>query len=248
MTSATPAGWSDPFPHRSGFLESQGIRLNYLDWGGGGRPLVMIHGIGDDPHIFDDVASRLRDEFRVVAYARRGHGRSDAPAGPYDGDTLTEDLREVLDGLGIRRAGLAGWSMGGNEITAFAGRHPERVDGLVYLDAGYDWSEPAFVEPFSECLAAIAPRDADFVSLDALRAWLRASWIGDIPWSPGLEAYLRDAAQPDEAGRLHPTPTEGAFAACLATIANWPRDYTKVQAPALALYAQPFFPPPTPIP
>jgi pimeloyl-ACP methyl ester carboxylesterase len=42
----------------------------------------MMHGIGDDPHVFDDLASLLHDRFRIIAYARRGHGLSDAPPGP----------------------------------------------------------------------------------------------------------------------------------------------------------------------
>ena len=111
----------------------------------------MIHGLGDDPHVFDDLAARLRDKFHVVAYARRGHGRSSAPPeGPYDLDTLVEDLRQFMDRRGIARASLLGWSMGGNEITAFAGRYPARVDKLVYLESAYDWSDPTFLAAFGQ--------------------------------------------------------------------------------------------------
>ena len=236
-------GWSDPHPHESRYAEVNGVRINYLDFGGGGPPLVLIHGIGDDPHLFDDLASLLRGRFRIVAYARRGHGRSDSPAGPYDAATLVEDLRRLLDRLGIARASLLGWSMGGNEITAFAGGHPERVDRLVYLEAGYDWSAPEFCGPFEEILGAVEPRDADLASLDAIRAWFRATWLGDSPWTPGLEAYIRDAAQPDSGGSLHPAPRPEVFRELLATLRSWRRDYTKVRAPALALYSTTaFFP------
>ena len=48
--------WSDPSRHKSGFVTANGVRLNYLDWGGSGPALILIHGIFDNPHIFDDLA------------------------------------------------------------------------------------------------------------------------------------------------------------------------------------------------
>jgi alpha-beta hydrolase superfamily lysophospholipase len=71
-----PAVWSDLAPHKSGFVIANGIRLNYLDWGVSGPALVLIHGCGNNLHLFDDLASALTDRFCVIAYARRGHGRS----------------------------------------------------------------------------------------------------------------------------------------------------------------------------
>jgi hypothetical protein len=71
------------------FVNVNGVRLQYLDWGGSGAALIFIHGLGDSPHAFDDIARAFRDRFRTIAYARRGHGRSQAK-GPYDHATLTE--------------------------------------------------------------------------------------------------------------------------------------------------------------
>ena len=125
--------WTDPSPHQSRFVQVNGVSLNVLDWGGTGDGLVLIHGMSDSPHSFDDVAPALTDGHHVIAYARRGHGQSDHPAaGPYDNETLVEDLRQLLDSLGIKRAVLGGWSMGGNEITRFAERYPERAAGIIY--------------------------------------------------------------------------------------------------------------------
>ena len=132
--------YTDASPHKSAFAHVNGVSLNYLDWGGDGPALVMMHGIGDDPHMFDDLASLLHDRFRIIAYARRGHGLSDAPPGPYDAATLAEDFRQLVDHLAIQRMSVLGWSMGANEGTAYAGQYPERVDKLIYLDGGYDWS------------------------------------------------------------------------------------------------------------
>lgn len=234
--------YTDTSPHKSAFAHVNGVKLNYLDWGGDGPPLVMVHGIGDDPHVFDDLASLLRNRFRIVAYARRGHGLSES-AGLYDGATLVEDLRQLLDSLGIQRTSLMGWSMGGNEITAFAGSYPQRVDRLVYLEAGYDWSTPDFFTAFETFLAANNATAADMASLDAVRAWYRRAWLGNnTPWSPGLEAYLRDLAQPDADGKLHAKPADATWGPLLASVGSWQRDYTRVQAPALAIYGTTFFP------
>ena len=235
--------YTDGSPHKSSFAQVNGTKLNYLDWGGDGPVLVMIHGIGDDPHIFDDLASLLRDRFRIIAYARRGHGLSDAPLGPYDAATLTEDFRQLVDHLGVQRMSVLGWSMGGNEGTTFAGQYPERVDKLIYLDGGYDWSTPVFFKAFGDILAANSPGAPDMRSLDAVRSWYHSAWPGKaVPWSSGLEAYIRDLTQPDADGTLHLKPDDQASAAVFATLGNWKRDYSKVQAPVLALYATDFFP------
>ncbi len=70
-------------------------------------------------------------------------GQSDKPASGYENEVLIEDVRQFLDSLGIRRASLVGWSMGGNELTGMATRYSERVEKLVYLDAAYDRSDTA---------------------------------------------------------------------------------------------------------
>jgi pimeloyl-ACP methyl ester carboxylesterase len=59
--------WQDPSRHTSHFVTVNGVRLHYLDCGGSGEPLVLIHGLGDTAHYFDDLAPALRDRWRVVA-------------------------------------------------------------------------------------------------------------------------------------------------------------------------------------
>jgi pimeloyl-ACP methyl ester carboxylesterase len=236
--SDSPGAWTDTSPHRSEYVTVNGVRLNYLDWGGTGPALVLIHGLTDSPHAFDDLAPSLRDRFHVIAYARRGHGHSDAPTGPYDQKTLVEDLRQLLDRLGIARTNLLGWSMGGNEITEFAGRYPDRVEGLVFLEAGYDWSDSKFQSEFP----SLSPDTSALRSLDAYRTWYRQTWFGDIPWTPGLEAYLRDITRVDPDGSVHPVPSGSVLEAVSASNAHSSRDYGRVRAPALALYAASFLP------
>jgi len=227
----------------SRYVTVNGVRLNYLDWGGKGPPLVMIHGLGDSPHVFDDLAPFLRGRFHVYAYARRGHGHSDVPEGPYDLATLTEDLTQLIDSLGIRQTNLLGWSMGGNEITRFAGLHPERVSKLVYLEAGYDFSDPAFLKSFVATIAAAGPDSLQLRSLDTFRSWCRSAVFGrETPWTPGLEAYLRDITRVGTDGGVQTVPGDRVFGALLESDASSHRDYASVRAPALFLYASSFFP------
>ena len=236
-----PATWSDPTAHKSGFVTANGIQLHYLDWGGSGPALLLVHGFHNNPHIFDDLAPAFADRFRVVAYARRGHGRSNAK-GPYDTATLTEDLRSLMDGLGIAKAHLAGFSMGGNESTAMAGTHPERVDRIVYLDAAYDWADPAFVAA-SKSIPPIymTPPASAMTSLDAYRAYQRAAWFPGVSDASRFEAYIRDLVviQPD--GTVRSVMSESVEQALATPLFTDRRDYTKVRSPALAIYAETFF-------
>ncbi len=108
---------------------------------GEGTPVVLLHGLtATRRYVVMGSRALERSGHDVVAYDARGHGRSTAapdPAG-YGYEALSLDLEAVLDGLGIERAVLAGASMGGHTLLAFALRRPERVLGLVVITPAYD--------------------------------------------------------------------------------------------------------------
>src|SRR5688500_8710548 len=106
---------ADTSPHTSGFVTANGIKLHYLDYGGNGEKLLFITGAGNNAHVFDELAPRFVDTFRVLAITRRGYGESDKPERGYDVATLTEDVRGCLDVMKIDKANLLGHSAGGNE-------------------------------------------------------------------------------------------------------------------------------------
>jgi pimeloyl-ACP methyl ester carboxylesterase len=128
----------DASPHKSNFINVNGIKLHYLDWGGSGPTLLFLTGLGNSAHIFDDFAPRFTDRFRVLALTRRGHGDSDYPESGYDVNTLTEDIRLFMDELHIEKAILVGHSMAYVEQCHMCAVYPERVSKLVSLDAAYD--------------------------------------------------------------------------------------------------------------
>jgi pimeloyl-ACP methyl ester carboxylesterase len=137
----------DASPHKSDFVNLNGIKLHYLDWGGKGETLLFLTGLGLSAHIYDRFAPRFTDSFRVLALTRRAHGDSDYPETGYDINTLVEDIRQFLDELDVQKLILAGHSLAGVELTHFAGMYPERVIKLVYLDALDDRRElPTIME------------------------------------------------------------------------------------------------------
>lgn len=232
--------WTDSSTHQIRSVAINGTTISYLDWGGPGEPLVYIHGLGDSPHSFDDLAPALTDRFRVIAYARRGHGRS-ASNGPFDNATLVEDLKQLLDSLKIAKAHLAGWSMGGTEIGTFAGRYPERVGKIVFFDTGYDWGDPRWAQAAEHLPVSFAPDSAAFRSLAAYRAWEKATSWPDVDWTRGMEAELRDGIllQPD--GSVRPRQSDSLVNVLFASLRSYRPNHRKIRAPVLSLHAERFF-------
>ena len=131
---------------------AKGVRLEVLDSGGTGRPVVLLAGLGNTAHIFDGFAVKLREKYHVYGITRRGFGESSAPPvanGAYAADRLGDDVIAVIDALKISRPILMGHSIAGEELSSIGTRRPEKVAGLVYLNAGYSFAlyNPAYVEP-----------------------------------------------------------------------------------------------------
>jgi non-heme chloroperoxidase len=111
-----------------------------LDWGGAGRSVVLLAGLGNTAHVFDDFAPKLTRAYHVYGITRRGFGKSSSPSSGYSADRLGDDVLAVLDALKIIRPVLVGHSIGGEEVSSIGTRHPDRVAGLIYLDAGYAYA------------------------------------------------------------------------------------------------------------
>jgi pimeloyl-ACP methyl ester carboxylesterase len=111
-----------------------------VDDGGAGEPaLLLVHGLGSELETWRPVLDRLRTSHRTIAYDQRGQGESD-PASEYSVAALADDLARVVDALHVARFWLVGHSFSGTVISAYAAQHPDRVAGLVYLDAVGDAS------------------------------------------------------------------------------------------------------------
>lgn len=99
----------------------------YVKIWGEGRPVVLVHGWPLSADTWDYTAMKLAEAgYRVVAYDRRGFGRSDQPFGGYDYGTLSDDLSDVMTAAKCDDATLVGFSMGGGEVARYMARHAGR--------------------------------------------------------------------------------------------------------------------------
>ncbi|WP_232661578.1 alpha/beta fold hydrolase [Pseudonocardia sp. TRM90224] len=115
---------------------SDGVELAVVEFGGAGRPVLLLHGLMGRATTWWSTAQWLVEHGRVLSYDARGHGRSQA-AGPWTTDRMVEDAAAVLSAVG---PGLVvGHSMGGLHGLVLAARHPELVTALVVEDMAVDF-------------------------------------------------------------------------------------------------------------
>lgn len=222
---------------KSRFVTVSGVKLHYLDWGGKGPAMLFLAGGGHSAYIFDDIACKFTDSFRVLGLTRRGHGQSDKPQTGYDIGTLVEDIRAFLDALQIRRVILVGHSMAGDEMTWFAGVYPDRVDKLVYLDAAYDRSqisESVILSRLPDVFALIAPSKQDLASIDSYRRWLMSKRHNF--WSASVEADMYATTVLTSEG-VRPVMPDYVRQAMVKGMEESHPGYTRVKASALSFYA-----------
>jgi pimeloyl-ACP methyl ester carboxylesterase len=140
---ASPA-WHDPSPHKIAFVNvERDVRLEVLNWGGSGRPVILLAGLGGTAHVFDDFALKLKREFHVYGITRRGYGASSVPKNGYSADRLGDDVVAVINSLKLQKPLLIGHSFAGQEVSDVATRYPDLVSGVVYLDAVYSYDAKA---------------------------------------------------------------------------------------------------------
>ena len=129
------------FFRKGAFVEFNGVRLHYVE-AGRGTPVILVHGLACDhvpnwmlPRIFQKLSRR----YRVIALDIRGHGKSDKPHDPNQyGLELVDDVVRLMDHLGIGKAHVVGYSLGGFITLKLALRHPDRL--LSAAPCGAGWS------------------------------------------------------------------------------------------------------------
>lgn len=193
--------WTNPSSHHAQFVEvDKDVRLEVLDWGGKGRPLILLAGSGHSAHLFDDVAPKLTDTAHVYGITRRGYGASSQPATGYDDQRLADDIFAVIDALKLQAPVVAGHSMGGGEITTLGRQHSDRLGGLIYLDALGDprdfmGGDPAWRALMQKLPPSTAPPCPDDRSSFAA---LREAWhCREHFWVPEAELRSVTTANPD---------------------------------------------------
>jgi pimeloyl-ACP methyl ester carboxylesterase len=116
-----------------------GLRVS--DGGSGGVPVILLHGLGSSLDVWRAQLDHLRETRRAVAYDQRGHGQSAwATDGTYTVDRLADDLDHLSAQLDLNKFWLVGHSFSGAVLSTYAGKHPDKLAGVVYVDAVGDLS------------------------------------------------------------------------------------------------------------
>lgn len=124
-----------------GFAVINGTRIHFEE-AGSGVPLILLHGLGLNLHMWDDQFTRFAAHYRVIRYDLRGFGLS-LPSTP-DAFSHAEDLKGLLDYFNIERAHVLGLSLGGRVALDFSLMYPSALDRLVLVDpalGGHRFSE-----------------------------------------------------------------------------------------------------------
>jgi pimeloyl-ACP methyl ester carboxylesterase len=168
---------------------------------GSGPPLILVHGFGASTFDFEEfVLEPLARSHRVIAVDLYGHGWSQrADEFQYGWPLWSDQLAGTLDALGIERAAVAGHSMGGGVAAVFAGRHPERVERLILVDALFPLEPdeiplvfrglqtPVLSPLMLGVVADVSPPGSSPAYVERARLWAR---IAGTRWA--LLGYLHD--------------------------------------------------------
>lgn len=150
------------------FINVNGLRLHYLEWGAEGKPpFIMLHGGSAYAHWWDLVAPAFANDFRVIALDQRGHGDSqhaDPPA--YATRHYLADLHAFVSALGLRKPVLMGHSMGGHNSLIYATQHASELAALILVDTDATYPERAveFLHKLGEKPAKIFDSFAEAIS------------------------------------------------------------------------------------
>jgi pimeloyl-ACP methyl ester carboxylesterase len=219
----------DTSGHKVSFVTVEpGVQLEVLDWGGTGETLVLLTGIGDNAHVFDEFAYQFNDRFHVIGITRRGFGRSSQPAHGYDVNTRARDDIAVLDKLNIRDAVFVGHSVSGTELNKLGAVYPDRVKKLVYLDAldigSGGWATLPQPPPPPEDTAA---------DLESVQRFAAASARDDGYRKP--LAAICNMIRMDPSGRVVGAITPPEISSKIYAGLQ-PAEYGRIQAPALGIF------------
>ncbi len=234
--SAHAVAQTDSSPHKVQLVTvEQGVQLEVVDWGGSGRPLIFLAGAGDTAHRFDRFAPQFTKRHHVYGITRRGSGASSQPApanGNYSADHLGDDVLAVMNALHVDRPVLVGHSIAGQELSSIGSRFPEKVSGLIYLDAAtgfafYDPAHPPIGIEMNDIKKRIDEIEAGGVDEQKKLLELETAVVR-------FETVLHQSNT--EIANLPPLPPRSPIGAALNFGAQ---KYTGIPVPVLAIYACP---------
>jgi len=199
--------------HRRFVSVADRVRLEVLDWGGTGRPLVLLPGLGNTAHVFDSIAPELARHFHVYGITGRGFGASSVPRSGYGANRLADDVMAVVKALHIHRPIIAGHSIAGEELSAIGTHYPNKIAGLIYLDAAhgyaiYDQDRGAYLPDLNHLTALISRMHDDPMEKSRMTAMLDEITALQRSLRSELAAMAADDASVAGAAPSGPTPKD----------------------------------------
>ena len=159
------------------------ISLHFVEQGGG-KPLILLHGNGEDGSYFKHQINCFSADYRVIAIDTRGHGQSPRGEKPFTIVQFAEDLHDFMDEKGIAKAILLGFSDGGNIALTFALKYPERVERIIVDGANLF---PRGVKPLYQWPIEIGYRIAKLFSKKSDKAKQNAEMLGLMVNEPHID-------------------------------------------------------------
>ena len=152
---------------------ADGVELHVRRWHGIGVPFLLVHGLASNARLWDGVAAELADAGHdVVAVDLRGHGRSSKPADGYEMATVGDDLRVLIERVGLDRPVAVGQSWGGNVVVELAARHPGLLRAVGCVDGGGIELSARFPD-WEACADALRPPPVAGMKADDFEAMVR---------------------------------------------------------------------------
>lgn len=188
---------------QSKFVETNHIRLHYLDWENDGKPLLLLlHGLTANAHAFDGLVSHgLAEHVHLITPDLRGRGLSDKPAFHYNFQDHANDIVGLMDALKIEKLIMGGHSYGGLLSAYIASNYPERVEKLILLDAASKMNDNV-LEMLSPTLSRL---DKTFKSYDDYIQDMKAAPQNTF-WDKDMDSYYKADANIRADGTVNPYP------------------------------------------
>ena len=195
------------------YLDINGLSLYYEEQGAGGTPLVLLHGGMAGGEIFAGLLPALSEGRRVIVPDLQGHGRTAEIDRPLRPEHLAGDIAALIEHLGLERADVVGYSLGGAVALRLAVEHPERVRRLVLVSTA-------------------ARRDGSFPEVVAAMDAMSAEMAPMMQGSPAYQHYAEVAPRSEDW-----TTHVGRTAELLKVDYDWTAEFAAIQAPAMLVYA-----------
>jgi len=229
-------------------IDLRGLSFHFREWGGQGRPIVLLHGLASNCRIWDLMAPQLakhtgpegQGPFRILALDQRGHGQSAKPDDGYDFQSVVGDLEAFIAALKLERPVIVGHSWGGNVALQYGADNPNSTAGLVLVDGGYLEISALPGMTWERAEEELAPPNLDGMPMERLLEMAHSFPNLARVWSQEVEKILLASFELSADGTVHPHLRRDRHMRIVRAVWDQPLSelYRRVRCPSLLIRAQ----------